>query len=121
MQEVSAVTRQRPTISSARRTRVFVDNDGVCHICHRPIALGEPWHVEHVKARGFRGSDEDENLRPAHIDCHAGKTRTERKAMAKADAARAFHLDTKPRPRRPFPGGRDSRFKKKVSGEVILR
>jgi 5-methylcytosine-specific restriction enzyme A len=60
-------------------------------LCGRKIAPGEPWHIEHMKARGLGGKDSDDNLRPAHIDCHAGKTKKERAIMADADAALLKH------------------------------
>jgi 5-methylcytosine-specific restriction protein A len=89
----------RPTISAARRAAIFRDNGGVCYLCERKIAPGEHWHVEHVKARGLGGSDSDENLRPAHVDCHAPKTRKDRAIMADADRALIRHVGLKTRSR----------------------
>lgn len=85
----------RPSFSAARRAAIFRDNDGVCHICTRKIAAGESWQVEHVKARGLQGADTDDNLRPAHVDCHAGKTRKDRAIMAEADRALIRHVGLK--------------------------
>lgn len=75
----------RPSWTAKRRAEIFRDNSGICNICERRIAPGEPWHVEHPKARGLGGSDKQSDMRPAHVDCHAGKTRHERAIMAKAD------------------------------------
>lgn len=93
------MTTPRPSFSAARRAAIFRDNDGVCHICTRKIAAGEPWQVEHVKARGLQGPDTDDNLRPAHVDCHAGKTRKDRAIMADADRALLRHVGLKPKPK----------------------
>lgn len=77
----------RPKFSNQKRAAILRDNGKICHLCKRRIAPGEPWDVEHVKARGLGGSDNDENLRPAHVDCHAGKTKKDRAIMADADRA----------------------------------
>jgi 5-methylcytosine-specific restriction protein A len=85
----------RPSFSPHRRAAIFRDAHGICHLCTRKIAPGESWEVEHVKARGLGGSDENDNLRPAHIDCHAGKTRKDRAIMADADRALIRHVGLK--------------------------
>lgn len=81
----------RPSFTQHKRAQIFRDNDGRCHICGRRIETWQKWQVEHVKARGFNGADTDDNLRPAHVDCHQIKTRKERNIMAKADAALLKH------------------------------
>jgi 5-methylcytosine-specific restriction endonuclease McrA len=75
----------RPRWTAAQRVKIFTANDGRCHLCESRIALGEKWDVEHVKARGLGGSDKIEDMKPAHVDCHKGKTREDRAIMAKAD------------------------------------
>lgn len=94
-----ASVKPRPTFSPHKRAAIFRDCNGICHICTRKIAQGEPWEIEHVKARGLQGSDEDDNLRPAHIDCHAGKTRKDRAVMAEADRALIRHVGLKKKSR----------------------
>lgn len=74
----------RPKLTRAQRAKLFRDFGGVCHICTRAIALGEPWEADHPKPIGLGGDPHD--MRPAHVDCHAGKThREDRPRMAKAD------------------------------------
>lgn len=102
----------RPSFTRFQRATIFRDNDGICHLCTRGIAPGEPWEVEHVKPRAFKGGDGPENLRPAHIDCHAGKTRKERVVIAKADRALKAHVGL--RPKRPWPS-------RKFNGTLTLR
>jgi 5-methylcytosine-specific restriction protein A len=87
----------RPSFTSLQRATIFRDNDGRCHLCTRKIAPGEEWEVEHVKPRALGGSDTAENLKPAHVDCHAGKTRKERVVIAKADRALKRHVGIKKR------------------------
>lgn len=89
----------RPSFSAHKRAAIFRDNGGVCYLCERKISPGEQWHVEHVKARGLQGADTDDNLKPAHVDCHAGKTRKDRAIMADADRALLRHAGLKPKSR----------------------
>ena len=81
----------RKSISARKRAACFRDNGGTCHICTRKIAIGESWHVEHVQALGLQGEDSPKNWKPAHVDCHAGKTRKDRAIMADADRALLKH------------------------------
>lgn len=74
----------RPKLTRAQRAALFRDAGGVCHICRRPIALGEKWEADHPKPIGLGG--DPRVMLPAHVDCHAGKTHGEdRPRMAKAD------------------------------------
>lgn len=83
----------RRSISKATRARVFLDADGVCHLCGLRIdAPKQRWEVEHVKPLSMGGTDDRANLRPAHIDCHAVKTAGEAAPRAKADRAGAKRL-----------------------------
>ena len=112
--------KHRPTLTAKQRAEVFRDNGGICHICERRIWPGEAWHNEHVQARGLGGADNPDNYRPAHIDCHAGKTRQDRAVMAKADRQMKKHTGVK-RTRNPLPGSKASRWKRKMDGTVERR
>lgn len=54
-----------------------------CHLCGLPIDLAlstgansqHAWEAEHVLRRVLSGDDGPENVKPAHVDCHAIKTR----------------------------------------------
>jgi 5-methylcytosine-specific restriction endonuclease McrA len=72
-------------MSAKRRMEVWIAHGGVCHICGLKIDGGkEKWHVEHKNAHGISGDDSDANLAPAHVSCHAVKTKADIKAIAKA-------------------------------------
>ena len=96
----------RKSFTGAQRLKIFLAADGVCHLCERKIAEGEPWQVEHVKALGLSGTNDAANLSPAHVDCHAGKTKQDVAIMRKADRQGKKHLGlTRPRKKiqsRPF-------------------
>ena len=87
--------KSRPSWTAKQRAEIFRDAQGKCHLCDRKIAEGEPWHVEHPKARGLGGSDKQEDMRPAHVDCHAGKTKKDREIMSDADATMKKHFGTR--------------------------
>lgn len=107
--------------SAAERLKIFLAADGVCHICGRKIAPGEPWHDEHVKPKGLKGSNDLSNRKPAHIDCHAGKTRQDVAIMRKADRQGKKHLGIKRRKGPAMPGTKASGWKRKIDGTVERR
>lgn len=89
---MSLSTNKRPKYSKAERAEIFLENDGRCHICGRKIGHGEKWHIEHPTARWSGGSDAIDVVKPAHIDCHAGKTRKEAKDRGRNNRARLRHV-----------------------------
>lgn len=103
-----------------RRARIFDSAGGVCHICECRILAGEPWEVEHVIALEISRDDSDENLRPAHVACHREKTAEDAGIISKAKRVRAKHVGAW-ESKSPLPGGRKSKWKRKVSGEWVRR
>lgn len=96
---------RRRSITTALRVRIFRDADGLCHICGIKIAIGEPWECEHRIPIAMGGADAPENMRPAHIGCHAGKTKKDVAAIAKAKRIEAKHIGAF-RPKRKIPSRR---------------
>jgi 5-methylcytosine-specific restriction endonuclease McrA len=90
---------KRRKITAALKARVWTAAKGICYLCNRPIAAGEIWEVEHVKPLSMGGTDEEENLRPAHADCHKGKTQKEVEPRTKADRIAKKHAGLKPVPK----------------------
>jgi len=88
---------KRRSISKAMRVRIFDAASGVCHLCKLPInaTRGEKWHVEHVKPLWEGGSDDESNMAPAHVDCHATKSSEEAAPRAKGTRQRASHIGIK--------------------------
>jgi 5-methylcytosine-specific restriction endonuclease McrA len=70
-----------------------------CHLCGLPIKQGEAWHVEHIVALACGGADDDANMAPAHIDCHAPKTKDDVRAAAKIKRIAARHVGATPPPK----------------------
>ena len=111
---------KRRSMSTRRRLRIFESSNGVCCLCRGKIHVGEKWTVEHIKALGLCGEDEDGNCGPAHERCRRLKDKDDISRMAKADRAAKKHLGLK-ESKNPLPGGRWSKWKKKLSGEVVER
>jgi len=93
---------------------------GICCICgHRIDGVREMWD-EHVNPLWRDGSNDASNRAPAHFNCAKVKTAKEATERAKGRSFAEFHLGAK-RSRSPMPGGRRSKWKKKMSGEVVPR
>ena len=108
-------------MSTTRRARIFEAHGGRCHICGERIdGTRERWDVEHVVPYALTRDDSDDNLAPAHIACHREKTREDVARIAKAKRVKAKHEGAW-QPRSILPGGKRSRLKRKISGEIVPR
>jgi hypothetical protein len=89
-------TTKRKAMTNTRRLRIFESTQGVCVLCDRPIdGVREKWTVEHIRALGLGGIDDDKNCGPAHEDCRRGKDRTDVVSIAKAKRQKARHVGIK--------------------------
>ena len=86
---------KRRAMTAARKARIWDAAKGICHLCGLAIKAGEPWEAEHVIALTCGGTDDDGNIRPAHVDCHAGKTRDDKKTGAKLTRIKARNIGIK--------------------------
>lgn len=103
------------------RTRIFANNNGTCHLCKQKInGVREAWEIEHVIAWELTRDDSDENLRPAHIDCHKRKThQQDRPAINEAKRREAKHTGVK-RPSSSL-ATRDKRAPKRLTKQLPPR
>lgn len=111
---------KRRTISTRERVTLFQTHGGICHICQGRIAIGDAWEVEHVIPLAQGGEDGGDNLRPAHVRCHAGKTAVDAGDTARAKRREARHLGAKAS-RTPLPFGKRSPLKRKINGQIVRR
>lgn len=77
----------RPSMSKARRLRIWERDGGVCWLCTHKVMAGEEWDADHVLPWALSFDDTDENLKVAHKSCHRGeksKTSDDVKRIAKA-------------------------------------
>jgi 5-methylcytosine-specific restriction protein A len=101
------------------RLRVFVRHGGVCYLSGRRIKPGDHWDADHIIPLCNGGEHRESNLAPALRSKHREKTAIDVAVKAKNDRVSKRHMGIK-KPSR-FPGSRDSRFKKKIDGSVVLR
>jgi 5-methylcytosine-specific restriction protein A len=100
------------------KLRVFLRFGGTCQICFTKI-VSNP-EIDHQVALINGGFNCETNLVPLHPRCHALKTKTD-VALKSADRKTQLHHYGIKQSRNPMPGSRRSKFKKKMSGEVVLR
>lgn len=111
----------RRSMSTTRRTKIFQQAGGLCHICQERIdGTRERWEVEHPIPIAMGGSDDDADLRPAHVACHARKSKADATAIAKAKRVAAKHGGAY-RPRSTLAGSRASPFKRRLDGTTVRR
>ena len=106
---------KRKHLSPLRRLALFERHAGLCHICEQRILAGQLWDVEHVIPFALGGADDESNMRPAHRSCHAPKSVNDVRRIAKAKRMAAKHVGIRKQNKW------QTKFKKKVNGEVVLR
>ena len=112
----------RIRLTAAERARCFEAARGFCALCKRKIDAGQDWEVIHPIALGLGGRDVPWNRAPAHYRCHRTQTaKVDQPQIAKATRQYQKHIGANLPSRRPLPGGRGSKLKKKISGEVVTR
>jgi 5-methylcytosine-specific restriction endonuclease McrA len=107
------MTRRR--LSTRERVALFEAASGLCHICAGKIGAGERWEVEHVVPLALGGEDGGDNLRPAHVRCHRGKSAADAKATARAKRLCAAHIGAR------APKSRGFRAWRNFKGEITRR
>jgi 5-methylcytosine-specific restriction protein A len=108
-------------MSPSRRARIFAAHDGMCHLCGQPIdGTRERWDAEHVVPYALTRDDSDDNLAPAHVACHAVKSKADVTAIAKAARVSRKHIGAH-RPAGTLPGSKSTRWKRKLDGTVVPR
>lgn len=110
----------RKPISGKERARIFELHGGICHICGGKIHAGEAWDIEHVIPYALTQDDSDQNRQLAHRKCHKAKTSADRRTIAKANRVRNKYRGYT-RPKGQMAGCKNSKWKKKLNGEVVER
>lgn len=102
------------------KLRIWGRDNGRCKICTRKCGVGgEPSAFDHIVALVNGGQNRESNYQLLCVPCHAVKTR--------GDVAEKSHVYRRRKSnagiRKPsrFACSRNSKFKKKISGEVVLR
>lgn len=108
-------------MSTKRRAEVFERCGGICHICGDKIdGTRERWDVEHIVPYALTRDDSDENLAPAHVRCHAAKTKDDVRNISKAKRVHRKAIGAH-KAKTPLPGGKDSKWKRTFNNGWIKR
>ena len=104
------------------KARVVGRQDGICACgCGVKLGLaGERIDFDHALALINGGENREANIQALRAPCHALKTRQDVATKAKSARVRKKHLGLH-QPKATLPGGRTSKFKRKIGGGVVLR
>lgn len=84
------------------RARIFLRENGRCHLSGRLIRPGDQWDLDHKIALINGGEHREDNLFPALRDKHREKTAEDVAEKSKVARIRAKHLGTFPRSKTPI-------------------
>lgn len=111
----------RGRLTPHRRLRVWEKTGGRCVLCAAKIDGGrERWIAEHIRALELGGTDDLENMGPAHEACALEKTREDHRQAARAKRQKIRHIGAEA-PKRPLPFGKHSPWRRKLSGRIVPR
>jgi 5-methylcytosine-specific restriction endonuclease McrA len=89
---------RRRKMTPQRVLRIYLLNNGRCHVCQLKLPSATDYEIDHITALCNGGSDEDDNLAPICMDCHEKKTPDDvavaghgRRAAAKHFVPARFH------------------------------
>lgn len=104
------------------KARIILRQGGICACgCGQKLGVAaEPIEFDHEVALILGGPNDEDNLRALRKPCHRSKTALDVAQKATEARKRAKHLGLKD-PRNPIPGSRGTKWKRKVSGEVVRR
>jgi 5-methylcytosine-specific restriction endonuclease McrA len=109
----------RTEFSAKTKAAAALRAAGHCEQCTRKLITGD-YHYDHEIPDALGGSNDLSNCRVLCRSCHMEKTSSEdvpRIAKAKRNYRKARGIKKPSK----FAGSRDSKWKKKLNGEVVLR
>ena len=123
----------RQEFSRKTRRKAWERADGVCEgLVFRPEIVGMEWvrcnaplyygcfHFDHVDPAWTSGRNDLANCQLLCLPCHKEKTVKDQGDIAKSKRIQDKRIKAKTS-RNPLPGGRSSKYKKKMDGSVVLR
>jgi 5-methylcytosine-specific restriction endonuclease McrA len=108
----------RKEFSRKTKLEAWVRAQGRCECCGIKLD-GKRVEYDHIIADGLGGEPVVGNCRVLCSPCHLEKTRADAPRIAKTNRIRAREAGIRKKSR--FSCSRDSRFKKRIDGSVVLR
>jgi 5-methylcytosine-specific restriction protein A len=109
----------RKEFSDRTRALAFQRADGKCDECGMRLQTGRI-EYDHSIPAGLTGSNDIDNCAVFCTPCHKQKTRSDVGRIAKAKRQHARDIGAH-KSRNPLPGGKLSKWKRKITGEVVRR
>jgi 5-methylcytosine-specific restriction protein A len=109
----------RREFSAKIKALAFQRANGRCEECGYRLTVGK-YHYDHRIPDGLTGSNDLGNCAVVCVSCHSSKTSRDVGQIAKAKRMQASHIGAK-QSRNPLPGGRASKWKRKLSGQWVRR
>lgn len=101
------------------KLKIFEKHHGICPKCTRKLHPGQ-WACDHIVALVNGGSHRELNLQPLCVSpCHSQKTKAD--VAFKSRTARIRKRAAGIKKRSTFACSRDSKFKKRIDGSIVLR
>ena len=102
------------------RVKAFERSGGFCEGCGSRLVPGK-YDYDHVLPAALGGEPTLENCSVKCDPCHGVKTVEDVRRIRKADRQKAAHIGARPKPKRPMPGSKHSKWKRKMDGSVVPR
>lgn len=110
----------RKPLTAKQKLQMFLEAKGICCICGGKInSVKEAWD-EHQNPLWLNGDNSAPNRAPAHVKCARVKTADEAALRSKIRNTAERHFGAKSTAS-TMPGGRKSKWKKKLNGQVVPR
>jgi 5-methylcytosine-specific restriction enzyme A len=103
------------------KERVFKAHGGRCYLTGREIRPGDLWDIDHIVALVNEGKNVESNLAPVLRDAHRKKTAEDVAMKSKDRRVHQKFIGIQPNSKRRLPGGRDSKVKIKIGGQIVPR
>jgi 5-methylcytosine-specific restriction enzyme A len=109
----------RKEFSTRTKELAWQRADSKCEGCGALLTTGK-FHYDHKTPDGLTGANDLSNCAVICLACHKHKTREDVGNIAKAKRRHARDIGANTS-RQPLPGGKRSKWKKKLDGTVVLR
>ena len=115
------MSRERQEFSKKVKLEAYTRANGHCEVCTAKLFVGK-FRYDHVLPDALGGEPTLANCRVTCDACDREKTYGQDiPFIARAKRIAAKHAGAKAPSRNPLPGGRRSKWRKKINGEVVPR
>jgi 5-methylcytosine-specific restriction protein A len=110
----------RLEFSKRTKLEAWTRANGHCEECTAKLSTGQ-FEYHHILEATMGGDNGLRNCKVLCRTCHGIITGSRSPVIAKSNRQRNKHIGISKQSSRPFPGGKASPFKRKITGEVVKR